>query len=146
MNSARLFRAASARPPLRRLAATAKRVLGRHLDEDEREPVGVARDQLDEPPGFQLRFLFDRHAPLDELFADSAHVAHLEDEAGGVRRRRMSGARDFEQAAAEEKDDAAARSLAPLAVDGEAEHAFVEAERALELSRMEQDAARQDLH
>lgn len=121
-------------------------MLGRHLDENEREPVGIARDQLHEPPGFQFRFLFDRDAPLDELLADGAHFAYLEEEADGVRRWRIRGARDFEQAAAKEEDDTAVAFLAPLAVNGKAEDVFVEAERTLELSRMEEDAARQDLH
>ena len=56
-------------------------MVGRHLDEDEREAVGVARDQLVEPPRHALRLLVDGNAAGGEVLPRRPEVAHLEKEA-----------------------------------------------------------------
>ena len=128
------------------LLAPSERVLGRHLDEDQGEAVGIARDHLEEAPRLHLGPLLDRYAPLRQPFPDSVEVAHLEEEANSVGRRLGRGVRDLEEAAAEKEDDAAGFSLALLAVDGEAKRVLVEAERALAVLGTKENAAREDLH
>ena len=120
-------------------------MLGRHLGEDQGEAVGIARDHLEEAPRLHLGLLLDRYALLRQPFPDGVEVAYLEEEANSVRGRLGRGARDLEEAAAEKEDDAAGLSLAPLTVDGEAKRVLVEAERALEVLRTKEDAAREDL-
>jgi hypothetical protein len=113
------------------LLTPSERVLGRHLDEDQGEAVGIARDHFEEAPRLHLGLLLDWYAPLRQPFPDGGEVAHLEEEANSVGGRLGRGARDLEEAAAEKEDDAAGFSLAPLAVDGEVKRVLVEAERAL---------------
>jgi hypothetical protein len=43
-------------------------VLGRHLDEDQGEAVGIARDDLEEAPRLRLGLLLDRYTPLRQPF------------------------------------------------------------------------------
>jgi hypothetical protein len=127
------------------LLAPSERVLGRHLDEDQGEAVGIARDHLEEAPGLHLGLLLDRYAPLRQPFPDGVEVTYLEEEANSVGGRLGRGARDLEEADAEKEDDAAGLSLAPLAVDGEAKGVLEEAEGALEVLGTKEDAAREDL-
>ncbi len=77
------------------LLAPSERVLGRHLDEDEGEAVGIARDHLEEAPGLHLGLPLDRYAPLRQPFPDGGEVAYLEEEANSVRGRLGRGARDL---------------------------------------------------
>src|SRR5918995_3157711 len=88
------------------LPPPSERVLGRHLDEDQGEAVGIARDHFEEAPRLHLGPLLDRYAPLRQPFPDSVEVAHLKEEANSVGGRLGRSARDLEEAAAEKEDDA----------------------------------------
>jgi hypothetical protein len=61
---------------LGRLAATAC-VLGRYLDDDEREAVGVAGGHLDQPPGFSFGLGVYRDALLGQPLVGRVDVADL---------------------------------------------------------------------
>jgi hypothetical protein len=50
-------------------AATPERMVGRHLDEHERQAVGIADDHLEEPPGPDGGLLVDRDASGREALA-----------------------------------------------------------------------------
>jgi hypothetical protein len=56
-------------------------VVGWHLDEHERQAVGIADDHLEEPPGPGGGLLLDRDASPREALAHGPQVAHLEEEA-----------------------------------------------------------------
>jgi len=73
------------------LPPPSERVLGRHLDEDQGEAVGIARDHFEEAPRLHLGLLLDRYAPLRQPFPDGVEVAHLEER--GEQRRRAARAR-----------------------------------------------------
>ena len=63
-------------------------MVGRHLDEHQRQAVGIADDHLEEPPGPDGGLLLDRDAQRREALARGAQVAHLEEQAGRAGRRR----------------------------------------------------------
>lgn len=111
------------------LLAPSERVLGRHLDEDQGEAVGITRDHLEEAPRLELGLLGDHDAFLRlQLLPEGAEIAHLEEEANCVGGWVSRGARDLEKTpAAEEEDDAVLAPAPPLVVDGEAERLLVEA-------------------
>ena len=85
-------------------------MVGRHLDEHERQAVGITGDHLEQSPGPDGRLLLDWDAPRREALAHGAQVAHLEEQSDGARRRPDRCTRDLEEPAAEEEDDPA---LAP---------------------------------
>ena len=72
---------AAADLPFARLAETPKGVVGWHLDEHERQAVGIADDHLEEPPGPDGGLLLDRDASRREALAHGPQVAHLEEQA-----------------------------------------------------------------
>jgi hypothetical protein len=62
-------------------AATPKRVGGRHLDEHERQAVGIAGDHLEEPLGPDGGLVLDWDAQRRQALARGAQVAHPEEQA-----------------------------------------------------------------
>lgn len=121
-------------------------VVRRDLDDDDRESVGITGHHLDQAPGLARRLLLDRDIGGGELSPLALHVAHLKQQPDNVGRRPAGGSRDLEQAGANEEHNAAVRSAAPLAKDGQAERLAVEAQRALEVTGVQQDSAGEDLH
>lgn len=67
------------------LAATSG-VLGRHLHDDEREPVWVVDGHLDQSPGFLLGLGVYHNALLGEALAGCTDVADLQHQADRPRR------------------------------------------------------------
>ena len=87
--------------------------------------VGQTCFGIYEPTTFGMEFAPQTTAHL------ALHVADLKQQPDSVGRRPAGGSRDLEQAGANEEHNAAVRSAAPLAKDGQAERLAVEAHRAL---------------
>lgn len=74
------------------------------------------------------------------------HVPDLQQQPDGVGRSPARGSGDFEQAGAEVEDHAAPGTAAPLAEDGQPQRLLIEALRASDVGRMQQDATGEDVH
>jgi hypothetical protein len=89
------------------LGTAPQRVLWGHLNEDQREPVRVPRRQLKQAPRLDLGLLLDHDTLLRQSPPRRLQVAHLDEKANGAGRGIDRRAGDLEQAATEEKDNAA---------------------------------------
>ena len=98
-----------------------------HLDEDEGEPVRVARGELKQSPRLDLGLLVDLDAPGREVSMGGANIAYLKHQSHGTAGRLVGDAGDLEQAAPEEERDSSRQAAPPFAIDRETESVLIEA-------------------
>lgn len=108
-------------------------MIDRRLDQHEHQSIWIVDDRFDQSPWLAFRLLADVDARIAQLGAGPGDVRDLQPEPDtggrvgpGLVDRRF---RQLQVAATEEVDDAAMRSVSPLAVAHEPEAMFVEVDR-----------------
>jgi hypothetical protein len=127
-------------------AGRGERVIGRNLDQDDPDAVGVLDPHLDQTPGLRSRLPDNRDSSRsqpDMLGVDIPDLDPDQHQAPG-RAGRVPG--DLEQPLAEEEHQPGIIRRTELPADGQAEQVTVEAVAAVQVAGAQQDPAAQDVH
>jgi hypothetical protein len=123
-----------------------ERVIGRNLDQDDPDAVGVLELHLDQAPRLGYRFPHNWDPGCGQPGVLGVNIADLEPDHHRVPGRvgRVPG--DLEQSLAEEEHQPGIVRRAELPVNGQAEDISVEAAAAVQVTRAQQDPAAQNVH
>ncbi len=141
--------ATSSHDPLLRLGerpeVAAQWVVGRNLDENEGEPIGVRGAELDQPPWFSDRRFNEADLRGDKAALDGFDVPHLKPQFRRPGGWNVVATGQFEEAASQEEDDPPSGARAKLPHDVKAERIPIERKAAFIVEGMQQESTRKNL-
>jgi hypothetical protein len=121
-------------------------VIGRNLDQDDPEAVGVLDPHLGQAPGLGGRVPDDLDSGRGQPGVLGVNIPHLDPDHHRVPGRTGRVPGDLEQPLADEEHDPGVVRRTELAVDGQAQQVTVEAAAPVQVAGPQQDPAAQNVH
>ena len=120
-------------------------MIGRNLDEDDPDAVGVLDPHLGQAPGLRCWLPHNRNSGRGQPGVLGVNIPHLDPDHHRAPGRARRAPGDLEQPLAEEEHNPGIVRRAELPVDGQAEQVTVEAAAAAQPARAQQDPAAQNV-